>query len=218
MPTATNGLYRMGGAAFIASAMLFLSRDLLELMAGPPPSSGAAILAWVQSSKLAISLVSETLFFASMALIPAVAALYDSLKDSGRVNAIIGCGIIAAGIPVIAMSLVVHGRLVYPIYGISAASPGAAEFAVAVFYAGMHAVGLMFGIATVLLSFAMLHGVYGKRIAYLGFVTGIFDIIGAYPDALGPALTFVCRVFFAAWFIALGVKLYRMQQPTGRYL
>lgn len=44
-----KGLYKLGGAAFIISGILFLSRDVLEFMAGPPPSSGVQILAWVQS-------------------------------------------------------------------------------------------------------------------------------------------------------------------------
>jgi len=205
-----NGLYKLGGAAFVLSGILFLSRAVLELKAGPPPSSGVEILAWVESGKLVLSLISEVLFFAAMALVPAVIALYDSLASTDRVKAATGCGIIAAVIPVIAMSLIAHGRLIYPIYGIRVRSPAVAEYAVAVFYGGLHAVGLMLGIATLVLSLAMVRGVYGKRIAYLGFATAVLDIIGAYPDAIGPALTLVCQVFFAAWFVAVGSKLYRM--------
>lgn len=206
-----KGLYKLGGAAFIISGILFLSRNVLELMAGPPPSSGVEILAWVESGRLVLSLVSEVLFFAGMALVPAVIALYQSLASTDRVKAATGCGIIATAIPVIAMLLIVHGRLVYPVYGIRVTSPAVAEFVVAVFYGGLHAVGLMLGIATLVLSLAMMRGVYGKRIAYLGFATGALDIIGAYPYAIGPALTLVCQVFFAAWFVAVGSKLYGMR-------
>lgn len=179
-------------------------------MAGPPPSSGVEILTWVESGKLILSLVSEVLFFAAMALVPAVIALYHSLADTDRVKAATGCGIIAAMIPVIVMVLIVHGRLAYPVYGIRVTSPAVAENVVAVFYGGMHAVGLMLGIATIVLSMAMMRGVYGKAIAYLGIGTGVLDIIGAYPDAIGPILTLVCQVFFAAWFVAVGSKLSRM--------
>ena len=35
-------------------------------------------------------------------------------------------------------------------------------------------------------SLAMRRGFYGRNITYLGFTTGIFDIIGAYPDTIGP--------------------------------
>ena len=213
-----NGLYKLGGAAFILSGILFLSRAVLELMAGPPPSSGVEILAWVESGKLVLSLVNEVLFFAAMALIPAIIALYHSLASTDRIKAATGCGIIAAAILVIVMSLIAHGRLVYPVYDIRVRSPAVAEYVVAVFYGGLHAVGLMLGIATLVLSLAMLRGVYGKRIAYLGFATAVLDIIGAYPDAIGPTLTLVCQVFFAAWFVAVGSKLYRLGRtaPTTR--
>ena len=203
-----KGLYKVGGAAFIISGVLFLAIGGLELMAGPPPSSGAEILAWVQSGKLALSFVNEVLFFSTMALVPAVIALYYSLAGTDRVKAATGSGIIAVVIPVIAMLLIVHGRLVYPMYGIRVSSPAVAENIVAVFYGGMHAVDLMMAVATFVLSLAMRSGFYGKRIAYLGFVTAGFDIIGGYPDAIGPALTLLCQACFAAWFVAVGAKLY----------
>jgi hypothetical protein len=60
----------------------------------------------------------------------------------------------------------------------------------------------------------MMRGAYGKPVAYLGFATGVLDIVGSYPDAIGPMLTLVCQVFFAAWFVAwfvaVGSKLYRL--------
>jgi len=209
-----KGLYKLGGAAFIISGMLFLLRSVLEMMAGPPPSNGVGILAWVESEKVALSLVSAVLFFAAMALVPAVIALYYSLAGSDRAKATTGCGLIAAVIPVIAMSLIVHARLVYPIYGIRVDSPAVAEFVVAVFYGGMHAASLMFGIATVVLSLAMMQGVFGKGIAYLGFATGVLDIMSGYPDAIGPTLSIVCQVFFTGWFVAVGSRLYGEAQQS----
>jgi hypothetical protein len=188
--------------------MLFLARGVLERVAGPPPSNGVAILAWVERDRLALSLVSEVLFFAAMALVPAVIALYHSLVETARARVATGSGIMAVTIPVMAMSLIGHGRLVYPIYGIRISSPAIAENVVAVFYGGMHAAGLMLAIATVVLSLAMMRGVYGKRIAYLGFGAAAFDVAGAYPDVIGPALTLVCQAVFAAWFVAVGSKLY----------
>jgi hypothetical protein len=146
-----------------------------------------------------------------MFLVPAVIALYYSLAATDRVKAIVGCGIIAVVIPIIDVLLIVHGRLVYPVFGIRVNTPPIAEFVVAVYYGGLHAIGLLLGIATIVLSLAMKRGVYGRNIAYLGFAAGIFDIIGAYPDTIGPILVLVSQVLFAAWFIAVGSKLYRLR-------
>ena len=83
MPDDAKRLYKVGGVAFILSGLLFLCRDVLDFMAGPPPSNGMEILVWVESGKFLLSLVSEVQFFATMALVPATIALYQSLADHG---------------------------------------------------------------------------------------------------------------------------------------
>ena len=106
---------------------------------------------------------------------------------------------------------IVHGRLVYDVYDIQVNTPAVAELVVAVFYGGLHAIGILLGIATIVLSLAMKRGVYGRNIAYLGIATGVFDIIGSDPWMIGPILVLVSQILFAAWFLAVGSKLYRMR-------
>lgn len=206
-----KGPYKFGGISFIISGVLFFLKYLLDLMAGSPPSSGTAILAWVASGKLPLALANEVLFFAAGFLIPAVVALYYSLVSTDRTKAVLGCGLIAVVIPVIFVLLIVHGRLVFPVYGISVNTPDIAEFAVALYYGGLHATLELLGFATIIVSLAMRRGVYGRNIAYLGFAAGAFDIIGAYPYLIGPILILVSQVLFSGWFVAVGVKLYRMR-------
>lgn len=206
-----KGLYQFGAAAFVVSGLLFLSRALLDFMAGAPPSTGVEILAWIAAKSLSHDLQSEILFFAAGFLVPAVVALYQSLADVDRAKAVIGCGIMAVAIPVLMVLLIVHGRLVYPVYGVRVSTPDLAAFVVAVFYGGLHAISLLMGIATFVLSLAMKGGAYGKTVVYFGFVTAVVDIIGSYPYAIGPVLTLVSQVLFAAWFIAVGSRLYGMR-------
>ena len=68
-----------------------------------------------------------------------------------------------------AVMLVVHGRLVYPIYGMRVDTPEAAAFVVMVFYGGLHAIYLLLAVATIVLSLAMRHGGYMNGVAYFGF-------------------------------------------------
>ena len=203
-------LYRMGGWALVASGLLFASRAALEFAAGEPPSNGVEILGWVASHSLAISLVSEILFFATILLVPAVIALYHSLATVDLAKAATGCGIMAAVIPLLAVLLIVHGRLVYPVYGLKAGTPDQAALVVSINYGGMHAVDLLMAVATILLSLAMTTSPYGRPVAYLGFATALFDVIGSYPYAIGPVWTLVAHLFFAAWFLAVGWRLRRM--------
>jgi len=198
---------KLGGVAFIFTGVLFFFRHLLEVTAGRPPSTGAGILVWVDANKLALSLVSEALFFAALSLVPAVFALYRRLATGERTLASVGCGLIAVVIPLLAMLVVLHGRLVYPIYGLRVRDPELAALVVALFYAGIHVVGLFLAVATFVLSVAMKRAKFGAHVAALGFVSAVCDAIGAYPYSIHPVLLFGCQLVFAAWFVVVGWTL-----------
>ena len=108
-----------------------------------------------------------------------------------------------------AVMLIVHGRLVYPINGMRVDTPEAATLVVMVFYGGVHAIYLLLAVATIVLSLAMKR--VAKWIAYLGFAMAVLDIIGSYPWAIGPVLTLVCELSFGGWFVAVGSHLFRMR-------
>jgi hypothetical protein len=216
------------------------------------------ILSWIASQWLLHAFANEIHFAATVSLVPAVFVLYhsglvaaadaaiavvhtDPTDNKGVNNAtaavmaaatVTGCGILATVVvPLLIVLDVVHGRLVYPAYGLrSIHTPEMAQLAVAIFYGGMHAVSILMGIATVALSLAILlrtnersndedHHRYNnsndhnsnKRLAYLGFVTGGFDVVGAYPHAIGPMWTLICQMLFAGWFVAVGLKLYSLR-------
>jgi hypothetical protein len=200
--------HKLGGGALVASGVLFVVLALLDLQVGPPPSNGSGILAWRESHAIALAFVSELLFFATILLVPATIALYQSLVDIDRTKASTGCGIIALTIPVMSVLLVIHGRLIYPIYGMRVDAPEIAAFVTTVFYGGLHAVYLLLAVATFILSLAMTRGAYPKWIAYSGFATAAIDIIGSYPWAIGPIGTLICELVFAAWFVVVGLHLF----------
>jgi len=204
-----RGTYRMGGLSFIASGAVFFARHLFDVAAGPPPSSGAAILEWVAASRGSLMMANEALFVATALLVPAVAALYLSLAGVDRPKALVGCGFMAAAIPVLAALDIVHGRLIFPVYGLWASAPATAELVVATFQGGMHAVQEFFVVATVAVSLVLRRLPRGRGVAYLGFATAAFDFIGSYPWAVGPAAVLVSQLLFSAWFVAVGWRLYR---------
>jgi hypothetical protein len=184
-----------------------LASHLLERAAGPLPSRGAEILAWVEAGRLPLMLANEALFISAMLLIPGVIALHASLVRVERTGAAIGCGLLAAAIPILLALDIVQGRLVYEVYGLRVDTPAIAELVVAIFHGGLHATRIMLGIATIVLALVMRRGPFSRGLVALGLVTGLFDIIGAYPWAIGPALLLACQVLYAAWFVAVGWRL-----------
>jgi hypothetical protein len=109
---------------------------------------------------------------------------------------------------------IVHGRLVYPVYGLRVVAPDTAAFALALYYGGLHAISLLLGLAIVWLSLAMRRRVHGTRLANFGFVTGAFAVVGGYPYAIGPILTLGCDAVVALWFVIAGATL-RKVGDTG---
>lgn len=213
MPSEPGRLFRFGGAAFIASGVLFLIHALLNFSTGSPPSTGEEILAWVAANKLALSLISEVLFFASVSLVPAVAALYVSLSGLARRGLVVtGCGVLAVVVPIISVLLIVHGRLVYPVFGLRITDPAVAELVVALFFGGMHAVDLLMAGATLSLSLAMRRSAFGTVTATLGFAAAAGDVAASYAYLLTPAVLVACRLPSIAWLIALGGGLLRVSK------
>jgi hypothetical protein len=208
-----SNLYKLGGAGLIGYGSLFLLSGVIDLATGPPPSSGTDILAWIGTHERLLAFPSELLFFEAAFLIPGAIALHHSLAITGKATAVTGCGILAIAISVMALLAIVHGRLVYPVYGIRVHTPDIAAFVVALYYGGLHAISLLLALAIVLLGLAMKRGVYGKRIAYFGFITGAFAVVGGYPYAIGPIVTLVCQAVVAVWFVGAGATLYRLGHP-----
>ena len=161
MPPEMKRPYKFGGGALVASGVLFAVLAFLDFRAGPAPSNGAEILLWRDAQAFVLDFVSEFLFFATPI------ALYQNLVDVDSTKAAAGCGIIAATIPVMAVMLIIHGRLVFPIYGMRVDTPEAAALVVMIFYGGLHAIYLLWAVATIVLSLAMKRGGYAKWIAYL---------------------------------------------------
>jgi hypothetical protein len=197
---------RVAGGSLVLSAVLFFATRVLEWAMGPPPE-GAAILEWLREHRALLAWANELFFFAAMLLLPGLLALYDRLAKNHRAHAFIGSGLFATTIPVMAMLAIVHGRLMYPMFGLQAHTPEIAELIVATYFGGLHAVALIHAAATVVVSLAIRHEDNGRRVAVAGFVAALFDVAGAYPDQVGPAGVLLASGVFSAWLIALGLHL-----------
>jgi hypothetical protein len=205
----SRGQARLGGISFVASGLLFLANAVVQLLMGPPPSTGPEILTWMRAQPLALALAPEILFFAVVFMVPALIALYENLARTHRGHAALGVGSMAVTIAVFYGAIVVAGRLSYSTFGIRVHTPELAEFALALYYGGLHAAALLLAGATFVVSLAMRGGTFGPKIAYLGFATAACDLMLAYPDVIGPTLLFLSWIAFAVWFVAVGIALCR---------
>lgn len=205
-----KSVYRFGAVSFVLSGALFLANSVLERLMGPPPPTGRETLEWITMNGALLRWTCEILFFAIAFLVPAIVALYQSLARTHRASAVAGCGMFAVAIPLLAMLSVLRGRLVFPVFDAVVDTPDLAQFVVVTYYGGLHAAALLFAVGTLAVSLAMRQGAFGKPTAYFGTATAALDVVGGYPDAIGPVAWLVCGVFLAAWFVAVGARLHAM--------
>ncbi|MBK9980971.1 MAG: hypothetical protein IPP15_00870 [Saprospiraceae bacterium] len=202
----TKKLFRFGGIAFIIAGILFFARYLFVFSIPNMPASDVDFLKWLDDWKFNIAMSNEFFFFATISLVPAIFVLFKILNESDNIKAILGCGIFAVVIPVFACLDIIQGRLVYPVYNI-VLSANIQKLVLSIYHGGMHATFIMIGIATIILSFGIKNTSIGKPIMYLGFITGVFDFLNAYPWVFGSIIVFISELLFALWFVFIGVKI-----------
>eukprot|EP01114_Cavostelium_apophysatum_P024041 TRINITY_DN9275_c0_g1_i1.p1 TRINITY_DN9275_c0_g1~~TRINITY_DN9275_c0_g1_i1.p1 ORF type:complete len:215 (-),score=18.56 TRINITY_DN9275_c0_g1_i1:67-711(-) len=195
-----------GGWALLLSGILFSVQFAFVQFVPDPPLADANWPAWLAEWRFNLSMADELLFFATLLLVPAVFALYRSLSAIAPIQALLGCGLLSAVVPVHLLLVVVLGRLVYPVYGIEL-STDAHKLVFSLYVGGQHMAFLILSIATLFLSLAIRKSALGKPAAYLGFVSAVLDIIGSFPWLVGSGVAFVSQIFFAGWLIILGVTL-----------
>ncbi|QSF43015.1 hypothetical protein [Paenibacillus tianjinensis] len=200
------GIVKFGGIAFILSGILFLGVSLFLLPVPSPPLPDTELMNWLEEWRFNISMADELLMFASLLLIPSIAGLYKVLEKTDKIKALLGCGLLAATVPVYIILVIILGRLVYPVYDIEL-SPDMYKLVISIYYGGIHAVVIILSIATIILSLVIRKNPLGKSAAYFGFVVALLDLIGAFPWLTGSAVGFVCQAASSVWFVFVGVRM-----------
>ncbi len=219
-----RGLYRAGGVSAVLFVVLTIVSFVLAFITPQPQSSGGSLMlpggvATLQyiASHRSIFILDQLLFVGPVILTMVVfLALYVALKHLSKSYAAIGAvvGIVGVVLSLVPLSLV--GGLVYLSDHYVAATTVAqrAGFATAadsliaqnnIVSAG----GILFAVGVLVISLAMLKGVFHKGIAYLGIVTGVVGIIcEAFRPILGPGYSIY--LILLIWLLAVGWTLYRL--------
>jgi hypothetical protein len=224
-----RGLYRAGGVSAVLFVVLTIVSFVLAFITPQPQSSGGSLmlpggvatLQYIASNRSAF-ILDQLLFVGPVVLTMVVfLALYVALKHLSKSYAAIGAvvGIVGVVLSLVPLSLV--GGLVYLSDQYVAATTVAqrAGFATAadsliaqnnIVSAG----GILFAVGVLVISLAVLKGVFHKGIAYLGIVTGVVGIIcEAFRPILGPGYSIY--LILLIWLIAVGWKLYRLGSSSS---
>lgn len=224
-----RGLYRSGGVSAVLFVVLTIVSLVLAFVTPQPQSSGGSLMlpggvATLQfiASNRSVFILDQILFVGPVVLtIVVFLALYVALKHLSKSFAAIGAvfGIVGVVLSLVPFSFV--GGLVYlsDQYAAATTVPQRAVFETAadsliaqnnIVSAG----GILFAVGILVVSLAMLKGVFHKGIAYLGIVTGVVGIISeSLRPILGPGYSIY--LILLIWLIAVGWKLYRLGSSSS---
>lgn len=217
-------LYRIGSiSAALYVLMIIVPVILLSVAPQPPLSGGTEVLQYIASNKL-VYLV-ELICFVGLSL-PALVVfftLYLALKRVDKSYAALGV-LIGVVSEILALALnssppSLNGTLLYLSDKYEAATATAQRDALAAtaesFIAVSNAVsvvGILTAAAILIISLAMLKGVFARSVAYIGILTGTVGMVSeALRDLIGPAY-FVYGLLLPVWFILVGVRFYRLSK------
>jgi hypothetical protein len=99
--------------------------------------------------------------------------------------------------------VVVGGRLVYPVFGISL-SDDAIALVVSLFFGGLHSVLLFMGVGLIAAGFALRQENAGRRLPIASFGAGALQVLGAYPWLTPAWVNVTTAAALFAWMLAAG--------------
>ncbi len=224
-----RGLYRAGGVSAVLFVVLTIVSFVLAFITPQPQSSGGSLIlpggvATLQfiASNRSVFILDQILFVGPVVLtIVVFPALYVALKHLSKSYAAIGAVVGIAGVALSLVPFSLVGGLVYLSDQYVAATTLAQR---AVFTTAadsliaqnniVSAGGILFAVGILVVSLAMLKGVFHKGIAYLGLVSGVVGIIcEALRPILGPGYSIY--LILLIWLFAVGWKLYRLGSSSS---
>jgi hypothetical protein len=227
--TSWRGLYRAGGVSAVLFVVLTIVSFVLAFITPQPQSSGGSLMlpggvATLQyiASNRSVFILDQILFIGPVALTMVVfLALYVALKHLSKSYAAIGAVVGIAGVILSLVPFSLVGGLVYLSDQYVAATTIAQR---AVFTTAAESLisqnnivsagGILFAVGILVISLAMLKGVFHKGIAYVGIVTGVVGIIcEALRPIIGPGYSIY--LILLVWLIVVGWKLYRLGSSSS---
>jgi hypothetical protein len=214
-PNAWKGLHETGAGLLIVAGVLYLVDFALLIGIGNPPSDGALLLKSI-APQITFQVTIIIFFVIDAMLVPAVAALYVVLREVNGTYAMVGGVFALVALTVDLMNSVVSYSLIGLGSSYAAATSEAskaayaatAEFVLGVSYnIGTRFFMILFSLAVLITSAVMLKGSFGRIVGYLGLAAGALGILGGIAGVI-PLI-----VLWPVWFLAAGVKLYRLGRP-----
>ena len=208
-PTQAAALNLLGVAALVVRAASVFGAACIEALVGPPPSAVAALPGWVAEHHVGLAAIEELAVIGAVALVPAAVVLHRAHAASRRTALTTAWALLAALAPTTIVLAAVHGRIVYPVYGIDVSGDATVDALVlTIWIGGMHAVSLVIAASAAFAASAFWSTRHRRRVVVaLAMLTCLTQLLAAFPWLFDARWLMVFSVVHAAWYLALAHDL-----------
>lgn len=208
-------LYRIAGASLMFASVLYVWALVAQLLL-PTPSFSQDVLQYVALNRNYFALSYALFTVANSLSIVGVFGIFEGTRTLNRSFATLGAGTMVIGLLATLLSTTTPAFLALSAR-YSAATSDAERQAYLTAAAGVSAMNepliasAFIGVGVIFVSLAMLSPPFGKALAYLGLVVGVFNIARALPFLAD--YPFVTSTLFVAvssvWIFGVGYRVYK---------
>ena len=193
----------VGGWALIVGGLLLFGAQVAIALLPAPSAAPAELARWVHEYASRLSMSDELLFFAVVCLTPGVVVLFGTTRLRRPVSSLLGCCSLLLAMTLLGVVVVVGGRLVYPVFGISL-SNDAIALVVSLFFGGLHSVLLFLGVGLVSTGVAFRQQNAWRWLPLASFSAGALQVLGSFPWLTPTWVNVAAAAALAAWTFAVG--------------
>lgn len=216
-----RGLYQAGGVSALLVGVLYLAATMflfiIPMQGGYATSGGAATLQYIASNR-SVYIIEQLLYNAPIVLaMITFLALYPALKHLDKSYAAIGA-LLGIGSEIVSLTIFNSIAGLVSLSDEYAASSTDAQRAIFSTAAESiiaqtniaFAAGVVTAIGILVISIVMLKGIFSKRVAYLGIITGILGIISEGMRTMLGASYIIYGILLMVWFLVIGWELVKI--------
>lgn len=192
-----------GGWALIVGGVLLFGAQVVIALLPTPPVAPSGSARWVNEYASRLSMSDELLFFAVVCLTPGVVALFRTTRFRRPVSSLLGCCSLLLAMTLLGVLVVVGGRMVYPVFGISLSNDGIA-LVVSLFFGGLHSVLLFIGVGLVAAGFALRQPNGWRWLPLASFSAGALQFLAAYPWLTPAWVNVAAAAALLTWTVTAG--------------
>ena len=219
--SAPKNLYKASGIALFVTAIVYIV-GVISFLSGPQTSftTGAEAFKALPANALVFQAQQALLAATPLVILFGIPGLYLALRAVGKWFIILAAMLLVVAVTLDTSHAVVNSSLVMLSNNYASATNeaqraaylAAADLALAIGSSLGAMVALPHGLAAIMISLAMLKGVFSKATSYVGLAAGLIFAIGNFLPAQISLIVFITGLpLFLIWLFATGYKLYKLE-------